>query len=471
MPLSVIILAGGDGTRMNSKCPKVLHKVAGTSMIEHVLSAVKNLNASNIFIVHGHLGDQVQAALSAYPEITWVEQKERLGTGHAVMQVLPYLKTDLNKNLNTAQQVLILYGDVPLISAETLSHLVESTGKDQLGLLTALVDNPTGLGRIVRDAYHQVSRIVEEKDASDLEKQIHEINTGIYCVSAQNLAEWLPQLKNENKQHEYYLTDIVAFAKASHISINVSEPKSQQEIMGANSRLELARLEAIYQQWQVENLMKLGVSVNDPSRIDIRGKVLAKRDCFIDSNVILEGEIILGEDCYIGPNVILKNVVLGNGVEIHANSMIESAVIDDFAVIGPFARIRPDSLIKTGAKIGNFVEIKKSVIGAGSKVSHLSYIGDSELGVDVNIGAGTITCNYDGANKSKTHIGDEAFIGSNTSLIAPVKIGKKATIGAGSVITQDAPEGQLSLSRTAQKTVENWVRPEKNKNKEKIKAE
>ncbi len=459
MPLSVIILAGGDGTRMNSKCPKVLHKVAGKSMIEHVLGAIKNLNAAEIFVVHGHLGEQVQLALVDYP-ITWVEQKQRLGTGHAVMQVLPYLNLD--------HQILILYGDVPLISSDTLSHLVENTGKDQLGLLTAMVDNPTGLGRIVRDAYHQVSRIVEEKDASDLEKQIHEINTGIYCVSAKNLAEWLPQLKNENKQHEYYLTDIVAFAKVSHISINVSEPKSQQEIMGANSRLELARLEAIFQQWQVENLMKLGVSINDPSRVDVRGKVTAGRDCFIDSNVIFEGEVVLGEDCYIGANVILKNVVLGNGVEIHPNSMIESAVIDDFAVIGPFARIRPDSLIKTGAKVGNFVEIKKSIIGEGSKVSHLSYIGDAVLGDHVNIGAGTITCNYDGVNKHQTHIHDEAFIGSNTSLIAPVRIGRRATIGAGSVITQDAPEGQLTLSRPAQKSIEGWERPVKNKRKDKV---
>jgi len=462
MPLSVIILAGGDGTRMNSKCPKVLHKVAGVSMIEHVLGAIKDLNAAEIFVVHGHLGEQVQAALINYP-ITWVEQKQRLGTGHAVMQVLPYLNPD--------HQVLILYGDVPLISTETLSHLVENTGKDQLGLLTAMVDNPTGLGRIVRDAYHQVSRIVEEKDASDLEKQIHEINTGIYCVSAKNLAEWLPELKNENKQQEYYLTDIVAFAKVAHISINVSEPKSQQEIMGANSRLELARLEAIYQQWQVEKLMSMGVSVNDPSRIDIRGKVVAQRDCFIDSNVILEGEVILGEDCYIGANVILKNVVVGNNVEIHPNSMIENAVIEDFAVIGPFARIRPESLIKTGAKVGNFVEIKKSVIGEGSKVSHLSYIGDAVLGSHVNIGAGTITCNYDGANKHQTEINDDAFIGSNTSLIAPVRIGKRATIGAGSVITQDAPEGQLTLSRSAQKSIEGWERPVKNKDKNKDKVE
>ncbi len=454
MALSVVILAGGDGTRMNSKCPKVLQKLGGQSMIEHVLDTVKKLNVAQLFIVHGHLGDQVQAALKNYP-ITWIEQKERLGTGHAVMQVLPYL--------DISHQVLILYGDVPLISAETLTHLVESTGKDQLGLLTALVENPTGLGRIVRDAYHQVSRIVEEKDATDLEKQIHEINTGIYCVSAKHLAEWLPQLKNNNKQQEYYLTDIVAFARTSHVSINVSEPRSQREIMGANSRAELARLESMYQHWQVDNLMKAGVTVSDPSRVDIRGKVTAGRDCFVDCNVIFEGEVVLGEDCIIGANVILKDVTLGRGVEIKPNSIIEETIIHEDVIIGPFARIRPDTIIQAGARVGNFVEIKKSTVGKGSKVSHLSYIGDSEVGNHVNIGAGTITCNYDGENKHKTIIEDDAFIGSNTALIAPVRIGKSATIGAGSVITEDAPEGGLTLTRAPQKTIPGWKRPESKK--------
>jgi len=458
MSLSVIILAGGDGTRMNSKCPKVLHKLGGKAMIEHVLETVGKLKETGlkIFVVHGHLGDQVQAALKNY-SVTWVEQKERLGTGHAVMQVLPYL------DLNPEHQVLILYGDVPLIGKETLSHLIESTGKDQLGLLTASVDNPTGLGRIVRDAYHQVSRIVEEKDATDLEKQIHEINTGIYCASAKNLAAWLPKLENKNKQKEYYLTDIVAFARADHVSINVSEPRSQREIMGANSRSELARLESIYQQWQVENLMRFGVTVTDPSRIDIRGKIKAERDCFIDCNVIFEGEVSLGEDCIIGANVILKNVILGNRVEILPNSMIEDAVIHNDVIIGPFARIRPETIIKAGARVGNFVEIKKSTLGEGTKVNHLSYIGDSNLGDRVNIGAGTITCNYDGAHKHKTIIEDDAFIGSNTALVAPVCIGRGATIGAGSVITKEAPEDELTLSRAPQITIPGWTRPVKNK--------
>lgn len=452
MALSVIILAGGDGTRMNSKAPKVLQQLGGKAMIKHVLDTVAKLNVAKLFVVHGHLGDQVQAALTDY-EITWVEQKERLGTGHAVMQVLP--------ELDPSHQVLILYGDVPLISADTLQHLVQSTGKDQLGLLTAIVENPTGLGRIVRDAYHQVSRIVEEKDATDLEKQINEINTGIYCVSAAHLAQWLPQLKNDNKQKEYYLTDIVSFARADHVSINVSEPRSQREIMGANSRAELARLESMYQHWQVDNLMKLGVTVIDPSRVDIRGKVQAARDCVVDANVIFEGEVVLGEDCHIGANVILKNAVLGRGVEILPYSLIENSVIHEGAVIGPFARIRPETEIKSGVKIGNFVEVKKSVVGEGSKISHLSYIGDTEIGRDVNIGAGTITCNYDGVNKHKTIIEDDAFIGSNTALIAPVKIGQNATIGAGSIITEDAPAGELTLSRVAQKTMAGWKRANK----------
>lgn len=426
MGLSVVILAGGDGTRMNSKCPKVLHKLAGKAMIEHVLDTVATLDAQEVFVVHGHLGERVQRAM-AHCEVTWVEQKERLGTGHAVMQVAPLLTDD--------QQVLILYGDVPLITAETLEHLVKSTGKDQLGLLTAEVDNPTGLGRIVRDEYHQVSRIVEEKDASDLEKQITEINTGIYCVSSHHLKEWLPALKNENKQSEYYLTDIVAFARNEQVSINVSEPRDTREIMGANNRIELARLESVYQQWQVEELMLSGISMTDPARVDVRGKVKAKRDCMIEANVIFEGEVTMGEDCRIGANVILKDVTLGDGVEIRPNSIIENATIHDDVIIGPFARIRPDTIIKAGSRVGNFVEVKKSTLGENSKVNHLSYVGDAEIGDRVNVGAGTITCNYDGVTKSKTVIENDAFIGSNTSLVAPVTIGEGATIGAGSTIT------------------------------------
>lgn len=452
MALSVIILAGGDGTRMNSKCPKVLHKLAGKAMIEHVLDTVAELNAEETFVVHGHLGERLQSAMDHYP-VKWVEQVERLGTGHAVMQVAPLLNKD--------HQILILYGDVPLISSGTLSHLVKSTGKDQLGLLTAEIENPVGLGRIVRDEYHQVSRIVEEKDASDLEKQIQEINTGIYCVNAAHLVDWLPKLTDKNNQKEYYLTDIVAFARNDSVSINVSEPRDTREILGANSRLELARLEGLYQQWKVEDLMMQGVSMIDPSRVDIRGNVNAAVDCAIDVNVIFEGDVTMGEDCRIGSNVILKDVILGDGVEIRPNSILESTTVHDDVIIGPFARIRPDTILKAGSRVGNFVEVKKSVIGEGSKINHLSYVGDAEVGDKVNIGAGSITCNYDGVQKHKTVIENEAFIGSNSSLVAPVVVGEGATVGAGSTITKDVPDAKLTLARAKQQTVEGWERPVK----------
>ena len=325
-------------------------------------------------------------------------------------------------HLNSKHQVLILCGDVPLISSDTLSHFVASTGLDQLGLLTATVDNPTGLGRIIYDEYHQVAKIVEEKDASDLERQIKEINAGIYCAPGKYLHSWLPKLGNNNAQDEYYLTDVVAFARDDHIGVSVSHPKAIAEIYGANSRAELAKLERIYQYWQAEKLMASGVSLIDPARVDIRGTVKAGYDSEIDVNVIFEGMVELGENCIIGANVILRNVKIGNAVTIYDNSIIENAVIEDNANVGPFARIRPDTIIKSDAKVGNFVEIKKSTIGKGSKVNHLSYIGDSKIGNNVNIGAGVITCNYDGVNKHQTIIEDNAFIGSNAQLIAPVKL-------------------------------------------------
>lgn len=452
MGLSVIVLAGGTGSRMMSKHPKILHKLGGKRLVEHVIDTVQALNPDQFFVVYGHMGDLVKSKLSSH-NLTWVEQKERLGTGHAVQQVLPQL--DLNN------QTLILYGDVPLISADTLSHLVESTVENQLGLLTAEVDNPKGLGRIVRDEYHQVSSIVEERDASDLQRQIKEINTGIYCVPAMKLAEWLPKLTNTNAQKEYYLTDIVDFARKEKMAINVSEPKELEEIYGANSRCELAKLERIYQGWQARDLMHQGVSLMDFNRVDIRGTVKGAMDCVVDVNVIFVGNVVLGEDCRIGAGSILKNVTLGKGVIVHANSVIEDTVVHDNVSIGPFARIRPNTVLEESSKIGNFVEIKKSTVGKGSKVSHLSYIGDTEIGEDVNIGAGTITCNYDGANKHKTIIEDNAFIGSDTQLVAPVKVGKGATIGAGSTITQDVPDGELAISRAELKFIQGYKRPEK----------
>ncbi len=453
MALSVIILAGGTGTRMRSKHPKVLHELAGKSLLEHVIDSVRPLNAKEIFVVYGHMGDYVRAKMQHCQGITWIEQKERLGTGHAVQQVLPQLTVE--------NQVLILYGDVPLITTETLKHLVASTGRDQVGLLTAVVQNPTGLGRIVRDEYLQVDAIVEEKDATDLQRQIREINTGIYCLPAKRLVEWLPKLTNKNSQGEYYLTDVVHFARKEHVPINVSKPKAVEEIYGANSRSELARLERIFQYWQAETLMAGGVSFADPARIDVRGKVTPAQDCWVDANVLFEGTIVMGDDCVIGPNVMLKDVTLGQGVTIHANSVIEGAVIESGAVIGPFARIRPETHIHQNAHIGNFVEIKKSSIGAGSKVNHLSYIGDTMMGAKVNIGAGTITCNYDGAAKHATIIEDEVFIGSDVQLIAPVTVAKGATVGAGTTVIKNVEAGALVINPKIQKQVSGWARPRK----------
>lgn len=452
MSLSIIILAGGTGTRMNSKVPKVLHQLAKKPLLQHVVDTVSALPAEQVFIVYGHMGEDVRNAM-AHCDVTWVEQKERLGTGHAVTQVLP--------RLNTNNQVLILYGDVPLISQETLVHLVESTADGQLGLLTAMVDDPTGLGRIVRDEYRQVSSIVEEKDATEVQRQIKEINTGIYCVDGKHLADWLPKLSSDNAQKEYYLTDIVKLAREDHIGINVSKPRAVEEIYGANNRVELAKLESIYQSWQAEALMAEGVSICDPSRVDIRGTVHPAPDAWVDINVVFEGEVTLGEDCVIEPHCVLKNVKLGPGAHILAHSVLEDCVIMAGAQVGPFARIRPGSVIESDAKVGNFVEVKNTVLGKASKVNHLSYIGDAEVGAQVNIGAGVITCNYDGANKHKTVIKDSAFIGSDVQLVAPVTVGANATIGAGTTLTKDAPDGQLTVSRAKQQTIEGWERPKK----------
>ncbi|MDO8953744.1 MAG: bifunctional UDP-N-acetylglucosamine diphosphorylase/glucosamine-1-phosphate N-acetyltransferase GlmU [Gammaproteobacteria bacterium] len=456
MALSIIILAGGSGTRMSSNLPKVLHKLAGKTLLDHVIDSAEALpDVTEVFVVYGHLGEMVLASMQHRQDVTWVEQKERLGTGHAVQQVLLLL--------NPANQVLILYGDVPLISSNTLANFIAATGKTQLGLLTAELPDPFGLGRILRDDHQQVLGIIEEKDASALEKQIKEINTGIYCVPAEFLLKWLPNLTNINAQKEYYLTDIVKMARDDKVSINVSKPKQIEEIYGANTRIELAKLERIYQFWQAQELMLQGVTLYDPARVDIRGTVVPARDCIIDVNVIFEGHVVLSENCIIGPNVVLKNVRLGKGVEIRANSVLEDCTVEQNAIVGPFARIRPGTILKEGCHIGNFVEVKKSTIGKGSKANHLSYIGDSIVGERVNIGAGVITCNYDGINKHQTIIEDDVFVGSDVQLIAPVTIAKGATIGAGSTITRDAPEAKLTLSRAKQMTVEGWVRPIKKK--------
>lgn len=454
MALSVVILAAGQGSRMRSKKSKVLHTLAGKSLIRHVIGTVESLEADNIIIVQGHLGEQVQSSLGD-KKIIWVEQKNRLGTGHAVLQTLPYIKQD--------DKVLILYGDVPLVSFDTLNHLIEITSKDGLGILTTRLDNPTGLGRILRNRFGEIESIVEEKDASDIQLQIKEINTGIYCVSGRHLHQWLPEIKNKNKQKEYYLTDIVAIACNNKIDIRAVHPAHNFEILGVNTRAQLANLERIWQKSVAEQVMSQGVSLVDPSRFDVRGLVKIGYDTWIDINLLIKGDVTIGKNCVIGANCILKDCIIGDNVKIKPNTIIDGSDIKEGAHVGPFSRIRPGSILGENVRIGNFVEIKKSIIKKGSKIGHLSYIGDSKLGCNCNVGAGVITCNYDGINKHRTIIGDNVFIGSDCQLVAPINIGDGATIGAGSTITKNAPKNRLTINRTdKQVVVEGWKKPTKN---------
>ncbi|ABI82438.1 bifunctional UDP-N-acetylglucosamine diphosphorylase/glucosamine-1-phosphate N-acetyltransferase GlmU [Francisella tularensis] len=455
MGLSVVILAAGKGSRMNSNKPKVLQTLAAKTLIEHVVSSVEKLNPDNIVVVTGHLKEQVEDALQGR-NITFVYQQQQLGTGHAVLQALPYLKE---------QKVLILYGDVPLISTEVLENLVDTTNYDDLGVLTAFVENPQGLGRIVRDKFGAVTEIVEEKDANDIQRQIKEINTGIYCVHKNLLQKWLPEIKANNVQKEYYLTDIITFAKADHVSINVTHPINEFEILGVNDRTQLASLERVWQRNVAEKIMAKGVSIADPNRFDVRGNLDVGKDCWIDINVIIKGNVKLGNNVVIGANCILKNCIIEDNVRIKSNSMVDGSIIREGAIVGPFARVRPECDVKEGAVIGNFVEAKKTILGKGSKASHLTYLGDSEIGANCNIGAGVITCNYDGVNKHKTVIGDYAFIGSDSQLIAPVNIGQGATVGAGSTIVKDVPADNLAISRARQRHIDTWQRSVKKTDK------
>ncbi|GAB4225351.1 MAG: bifunctional UDP-N-acetylglucosamine diphosphorylase/glucosamine-1-phosphate N-acetyltransferase GlmU [Francisella sp.] len=457
MSLSVVILAAGKGSRMNSNKPKVLQTLAGKPLIDHVLDSVENLKPDNIVVVTGHLKEKVEDALKGR-NITFVYQQQQLGTGHAVLQALPYLKD---------QKVLILYGDVPLISTEVLQNLVDTTNDNDLGVLTAFVENPTGLGRIIRDKFGSVVEIVEEKDANEVQRQIKEINTGIYCVHKRFLEKWLPQIKSNNVQKEYYLTDIVTLAKKDHISINVTHPIEEFEILGVNDRKQLADLERVWQRNIAENIMKKGVSIADPNRFDVRGNLDIGKDCWIDINVIIRGDVKVGNNVVIGANCILKNCIIEDGVKIKPNSIVDGSIIRQGAIVGPFARVRPECDIKENAVIGNFVETKKTILGKGSKASHLTYLGDSEIGSNCNIGAGVITCNYDGVNKHKTVVGDYAFIGSDSQLVAPVKIGQGATVGAGSTITKDVPADNLAIARARQCHIDTWRRPVKKVDKEK----
>ncbi|MEJ2646114.1 MAG: bifunctional UDP-N-acetylglucosamine diphosphorylase/glucosamine-1-phosphate N-acetyltransferase GlmU [Gammaproteobacteria bacterium] len=454
MALSIIILAAGKGKRMHSDLPKVLHPVGGKPLLEHVIDTAEALGAGAIHVVYGHGGEQVRERLG-HRRVQWVEQAEQLGTGHAVAQALPAVSNH--------DRVLVLYGDVPLIRAATLNGLLAAGEQGSLGLLTAHLRHPQGYGRIVRDEAGQVEGIVEEKDATDAQRQITEVNTGFLTASAEALKGWVAALDNANAQGEYYLTDVIAMAAREGGLIRTVAAESKAEILGVNDRSQQAELERHYQRDRARAVMAAGVTLMDPNRFDLRGTLRAGRDVTIDVNAVLEGDIELGDRVAIGPNAVLRNVRLGAGTQVFANCVIEDAEVGADARIGPFARIRPETRLADRVHVGNFVEIKKSEVGEGSKVNHLSYIGDTTIGTGVNVGAGTITCNYDGANKHRTVIGDNAFIGSDTQLVAPVTVGAGATIGAGSTVTRDAPAGELTLSRAPQQTREGWKRPTKNK--------
>jgi len=449
--LNIVVLAAGLGTRMKSKLPKVMHALGGKPLLAHVLEQAKALNPSQIIVVYGHEGKVLQDAFSN-EKITWVEQPDRQGTGDAVAKALPVIPDN--------QHVLILYGDVPLIQHATLKKLITKTSS-ALGLLTVNMGNPTGLGRIIRDNEGHILRIVEEKDATTEEKAIRETNTGIFFAQSSSLKKWINKLNNHNAQKEYYLTDIVQFAVQEKVKVVTEYPQDIHETFGINDKFQLAQLERHYQWMQVQKLLQAGVTMADPGRFDLRGTLDVGQDVFIDVNVVFEGKNRLGDDCVIGPNCMLINCELGNGVHVLANSHLEGATVGDHARIGPFARLRPGARLAKDSHIGNFVEIKNSTVGEGSKVNHLSYIGDTLMGKDVNVGAGTITCNYDGANKHQTIIEDDVHIGSDTQLIAPVRVAKGATIGAGSTVSKDAPAYQLTLTQQLAPRSIDWQRPKK----------
>ena len=450
-PVQVVILAAGQGKRMHSNLPKVLHPVAGKALVQHVIDTARSLAPAKLVVVFGHAGGAVRSTVDA-PDISWVLQEPQLGTGHAVAQALPALAG--------AGQTLVLYGDVPLTLASTLKRLLQA-GRDGLSVLTIELADPTGYGRIVRDVVGKVRRIVEEKDATPEEKAIREVNTGIMAIPSARLGDWLGRLSNTNAQGEYYLTDIVALAVAEGIPVRTAHPDSQWEVLGVNSKVQLAELERVQQRNLADAMMVAGVRLADPDRIDVRGELTCGRDVFIDVGCVFEGRVEIGDAVEIGPYCVLKNVKVGAGAQIAAFCHFDDAVIGPDAVVGPFARLRPGAELGPEVHIGNFVEVKKSRIAARSKANHLAYIGDAEIGERVNVGAGTIVCNYDGANKYRTVIEDDVFIGSDTQLVAPVTVGRGATLGAGTTLTRDAPPDALTISRARQTTVQGWVRPKK----------
>lgn len=451
MSLDIVILAAGQGTRMRSALPKVLHPVAGKSMLGHVIDTARLLKPQGIHVVIGHGAELVRERLAA-DDLNFVLQSEQLGTGHAVAQALPAL---------TAERVLILYGDVPLIEVETLQRLLLQVSEQQLGLLTVNLNDPSGYGRIVRDEASVVKAIVEHKDASAEQRLICEGNTGILAVPGKKLGDWLGRLSNSNAQGEYYLTDVIAMAVADGLVVATEQAVDEMEVLGANDRIQLAQLERHYQYRAARRLMVQGVTLIDPARFDLRGEVTVGRDVSIDINVILEGQVLIEDGVQIGPNCVIKNSTLRSGAIVKANSHLEGAEMGEGADCGPFARLRPGSVLGARAHVGNFVELKNAVLGEGAKAGHLSYLGDAEIGARSNIGAGTITCNYDGANKFRTVLGEDVFIGSNSALVAPVILGDGATTGAGSVITADVPVNTLAVGRAKQRNIEGWKRPTK----------
>jgi len=452
MKLQVVILAAGQGTRMKSKLPKVLHPLAGKPFLEYVVDNALALQAHNTHVVVGHGAEVVKERLANYA-VDWIEQTEQLGTGHAVAQALPAIEDD--------SVVLVLYGDVPLTSKETLDELLAKVNDNSLALLTVNLSNPAGYGRIVRDAENHVKAIVEEKDASENQRKITEGNTGILAVSGAKLKSWLPTLSSDNAQGEYYLTDTIAMAVADGMEVVAVSAKTEEEVQGINSRQQQAALERWYQLQLANELMVAGATLADPARIDIRGQISTGQDVFIDVNAVFEGEVTLGNDVHIGPNVQIINSSIGDGTTINANSVIENTEISIGCQVGPYARLRPGTRLAENAKIGNFVETKQADIGPGSKVNHLSYVGDAKLGRDVNVGAGTITCNYDGANKHLTDIGDNVFVGSNSALVAPIKVEAGATVGAGSTLSADVEAESLVVARGKARVVRDWKRPVK----------
>ena len=451
----VVILAAGQGKRMCSDLPKVLHTIGGLSLLEHVVRAAAAVNPVEIAVVYGHGGDQVRGASSHLP-VSWVEQPELLGTGHAVMQAMPNVPRD--------SVVVVLNGDVPLIQPDTITALVAQTDTpESMALVTAEVDEPSGYGRIVRDVDNAVVGIVEERDTNEVERRIREINTGIMAIPASALSAWLEEIRPDNAQGEYYLTDVIKLAVGSGYSIRTFKADNADDLLGVNDRVQLAILERRLQQVRVNDLMLAGATVRDPARVDIRGDVSTGRDVVIDINAVLEGVVHLGAGVRVGPNCVLRDTSVGENSIILENCVLDGAVVGSGCRIGPFARLRPETQLSERVHVGNFVEVKKSTIACDSKVNHLTYVGDSEIGRDVNVGAGTITCNYDGANKHKTVIGDDVFIGSGTELVAPVVVASGTTVAAGSTITRDTEEGVLAVARARQQSIDGWKRPRKKK--------